>query len=227
MMLGGSSVTAFMCDLHMRCPGGYKTSRPCPRAVLSVVGSPRTEDRLTSRTLKKNGSTKQPSCREGLQMRVLLVEDTEDVADANAASFIRRGDAIDCVDTVQAAEDTLAVNDYEVIILDINLPDGQGTDILRTLRRQRKPTPVLMLTARMAVEDRVAALDIGADDYLVKPFDLRELQARVRALGRRTGPDRSGIIEFGPLALDPAGRVATRGGEPLSLTRRELAYLRR
>ena len=158
-------------------------------------------------------------------MRVLLVEDAADVADAIAASFIRRGDAIDCVDTVQAAEDTLAVNDYEVIILDINLPDGQGTDVLRTLRRQRKPTPVLMLTARMAVEDRVAALDIGADDYLVKPFDLRELQARVRALGRRAGPDRSGIIEFGPLALDPAGRVATRGGEPLSLTRREFSLL--
>ena len=124
-------------------------------------------------------------------MRVLLVEDTADVADAIAASFVRRGDAIDCVDTVQAAEDTLAVNDYEVIILDINLPDGQGTEVLRTLRRQRKPTPVLMLTARMAVEERVAALDIGADDYLVKPFDLRELQARVRALGRRgPGPQR-------------------------------------
>jgi DNA-binding response OmpR family regulator len=84
---------------------------------------------------------------------------------------------------------------------------------------------VLMLTARMAVEDRVAALDIGADDYLVKPFDLRELQARVRALGRRTGPDRSGVIEFGPLTLDPAGRVASCGGEPLSLTRREFSLL--
>ena len=158
-------------------------------------------------------------------MRVLLVEDTADVADAIAASFARRGDAIDCVESVQAAEDTLAVNDYEVIILDINLPDGQGTEVLRTLRRQRKPTPVLMLTARMAVEDRVAALDIGADDYLVKPFDLRELQARVRALRRRSGSDRSGIIEFGSLTLDPAGRVATRGGEAMSLTRREFSLL--
>ena len=118
-----------------------------------------------------------------------------------------------------------AVNDYEVVILDINLPDGEGTEVLRSLRRQRRPTPVLMLTARMAVEDRVAALDIGADDYLVKPFDLRELQARVRALGRRSGPDRSGIIEFGRLALDPAGRVATCDGAPLSLTRREFSLL--
>ena len=82
-----------------------------------------------------------------------------------------------------------------------------------------------MLTARMAVEDRVAALDIGADDYLVKPFDLRELQARVRALGRRAGPDRGGVIEFGRLAVDPAGRVASCGGAPLSLTRREFSLL--
>jgi DNA-binding response OmpR family regulator len=158
-------------------------------------------------------------------VRLLLVEDTEDMAEAIAASFVRRGDAIDCVETVEAARDTLAVNDYEVIILDINLPDGQGTDLLRALRTQRKPTPVLMLTARMAVEDRVAALDNGADDYLVKPFDLRELQARVRALGRRVGPDRSGVIEFGGLSLDPAGRVATCGGAPLSLTRREFSLL--
>jgi two-component system response regulator TctD len=158
-------------------------------------------------------------------VRLLLVEDTEDVAEAIAASFVRRGDAIDCVDSVEAACDTLAVNDYEVIILDINLPDGEGTEVLRSLRRQRKPTPVLMLTARMAVEDRVAALDIGADDYLTKPFDLRELQARVRALGRRGGPDRSGIVELGRLTLDPAGRVATCAGEPLSLTRREFSLL--
>jgi two-component system response regulator TctD len=138
-------------------------------------------------------------------VRLLLVEDTEDMADAIVASFVQRGDAIDCVDSVEAASDTLAVSDYEVVILDINLPDGQGTEVLRALRRQRKPTPVLMLTARMAVEDRVGALDLGADDYLVKPFDLRELQGRVRALGRRTGMDRSGVIEFGGLVLDPPG----------------------
>lgn len=94
-------------------------------------------------------------------MRLLLVEDTEDVAEAIQASFRQRGDAIDCVGTVEAARETLAVNDYEVVILDVHLPDGEGTEILRTLRRQRKPTPVLMLTARMAVEDRVGALDLG------------------------------------------------------------------
>jgi DNA-binding response OmpR family regulator len=158
-------------------------------------------------------------------VRLLLVEDTEDVAEAIAVSFQRRGDAIDCVETVEDARDTLAVNDYDVVILDINLPDGLGTEVLRELRRQRRPTPVLMLTARMAVEDRVAALDIGADDYLVKPFDLRELQARVRALGRRSGQDRSGVIELGRLTLDPAGRVAACDGVPLSLTRREFSLL--
>jgi two-component system response regulator TctD len=158
-------------------------------------------------------------------VRLLLVEDTEDVAEAIVRSFTHRGDAVDWVGTVADAGDALAVNDYEVVILDINLPDGQGTEVLRSLRRQRKATPVLMLTARMTVEDRVEALDIGADDYLVKPFDLRELQARVRALGRRAGPDRSGVIEFGRLALDPAGQVVSCDGASLALTRREFSLL--
>jgi len=158
-------------------------------------------------------------------MRLLLVEDTADVAEAIAASFARRGDAVDSVGTVDDAIGMLAVNDYEVVVLDINLPDGEGTEVLKSLRRQRRPTPVLMLTARLAVEERVAALDIGADDYLTKPFDLRELHARVRALARRSGPDRGGIIEFGRLMVDPAGRVASCEGEPLSLTRREFSLL--
>ncbi|MFO1143206.1 MAG: response regulator transcription factor [Amaricoccus sp.] len=158
-------------------------------------------------------------------MRLLLVEDTEDVAEAIVASFQRRGDAMDWVGTVEDARDLLAVNAYDVVILDISLPDGLGTEILRELRRERRATPVLMLTARMTVEDRVSALDFGADDYLVKPFDLRELQARVRALGRRAGPDRGGVIEFGALALDPAGQVASCAGTPLQLTRREFSLL--
>jgi DNA-binding response OmpR family regulator len=158
-------------------------------------------------------------------MRLLLVEDTADVAEAIAASFARRGDAVDSVGTVYDAMGMLEVNDYEVVVLDINLPDGEGTEVLKSLRRQRRSTPVLMLTARLAVEERVAALDIGADDYLTKPFDLRELQARVRALARRSGPDRGGIIEFGRLAIDPAGLMASCEGEPLSLTRREFSLL--
>ena len=158
-------------------------------------------------------------------MRLLLVEDTEDLATAIISCFTRRGDAVDGVADVEAAKDLLAVNDYDVVLLDMNLPGGEGTEVVQFMRRRRDTTPILILTARMAVEDRVAALDIGADDYLVKPFDLRELQARVRALCRRAGQDRSGIIEFGGLALDAAGRIATAGETPLPLTRREFSLL--
>lgn len=158
-------------------------------------------------------------------MRLLLVEDTQDVADAVVASFARRGDAIDHAATAEGARDALAVQAYDVLILDINLPDGAGTDLLRELRARRDATPVLMLTARVGVEDRVAALDTGADDYLVKPFDLRELEARVRALARRNTPERSGVIAFGDLVLDPSGQTAWLGGTALPLSQRELRLL--
>ncbi|QDL93796.1 response regulator transcription factor (plasmid) [Paroceanicella profunda] len=156
-------------------------------------------------------------------MRVLLLEDTRDVAEAIVASLARRGAAVDHAGTLAQARDALAVQDYDVAILDINLPDGSGTELLRDMRGRRDATPVLMLTARFEVEDRIAALDIGADDYLVKPFDLRELEARVRALARRATPDRGGEITFGDLAFDPAGRTLTAAGRPVALTRRELS----
>lgn len=158
-------------------------------------------------------------------MRLLLVEDAEDVAEAIAASFARRGDAVDHVGTVAEAHDSIAVQDYDVAILDIELPDGMGTEVLAALREAGKATPVLMLTARSKVDDRVSALDGGADDYLVKPFDLRELQARVRALARRTTAERSGVIEFGDLLFDPAGRALTVDGADVALTRREFSLL--
>jgi two-component system response regulator TctD len=159
------------------------------------------------------------------RMRLLLVEDTPDVAEAIVASFTRRGDAIDNAGTVADARDALAVQAYDVVILDMNLPDGCGAEILRDLRRAGNATPVLMLTARIEVEDRVAALDTGADDYLVKPFDLRELEARVRALARRGGPDASGAVAYGDLVLDPAGKALSVGGQPVALTRREFSLL--
>ncbi len=158
-------------------------------------------------------------------MRLLLVEDTRDVAEAIVVSFSRRGDAIDHAPTVESARDALAVQDYDVLILDVNLPDGSGTDLLRDLRAHGNPTPVLMLTARIEVEDRVAALDTGADDYLIKPFDLRELEARVRALARRQVPERSGVIEFGDLVFDPSGQTAWLGATALPLSHRELSLL--
>jgi DNA-binding response OmpR family regulator len=158
-------------------------------------------------------------------MRVLLVEDTLDVASAIVASFGRRGHALDHAVTAAAARDFLSVQAYDLAILDINLPDGSGIDILRDLRREKRPTPVLMLTARIDVEDRIEALDLGADDYLTKPFDLRELEARARALIRRVGEERAGTIEVGDLVLDPAGRAISIRGAPVTLARREFSLL--
>jgi len=158
-------------------------------------------------------------------MRLLLVEDTQDVAEAIVASFARRGDAIDHCASAGAARDALAVQGYDVVILDINLPDGTGVDLLREIRRRQDATPVLMLTARIEVDDRVAALDAGADDYLVKPFDLRELEARVRALARRNAPERGGLVQFGDLSFDPSGLTVHLGGVPVPLSQRELSLL--
>ena len=158
-------------------------------------------------------------------MRVLLVEDTEDVAEAIVANFSRSGHAIDRVTGCGAAGDAVAVQDYDLVILDINLPDGSGFDFLKSMRGARNKTPVLVVTARREVEDRIGALDIGADDYLMKPFDLRELEARARALIRRSSGERSGVIEYGKVVLDPAGRTASIAGAPLQLTRREFSVL--
>jgi DNA-binding response OmpR family regulator len=158
-------------------------------------------------------------------MRILLVEDTEDVAEPVVATFSRRGHAVDHAATREAADDFLAVQEYDLIILDLMLPDGSGMEVLRDLRNARRDTPVLVLTARLEVDDRVDALDTGADDYLMKPFDLRELEARARALIRRQTEQRSGVIEYGDLVLDVAGRIARVDGAPLSLTRREFGLL--
>ncbi len=158
-------------------------------------------------------------------MRLLLVEDTEDVADAIVASFARRGDAVDHLNTVDEAKGALAVQEYDAIILDIGLPDGSGLEILRHTRDRGCRAPILMLTARSEIDDRVAALDMGADDYLVKPFDLRELQARIRAMLRRRSEARTGRIAFGDILFDPAGMTVEVAGRPLALARREFSVL--
>ena len=158
-------------------------------------------------------------------MRLLLVEDTEDMASALVESFTRRGDAMDWAGTVMGAQSMLAVQDYDLAILDIQLPDGKGTEILSMLRKAGRALPVLMLTARGEVGARIAALDGGADDYMVKPFDLMELHARVRALVRRIGGERSGTITFGDLTFDPAGLELTVAGTTVAMTRREFSLL--
>src|SRR5690606_25250809 len=135
-------------------------------------------------------------------VRMLLVEDTEDVAEPIVAAFSRHGHAVDHMATREAAQDALAVQEYDLVILDLMLPDGSGLELLRCLRAAQCPTPVLVLTARLDVDDRVDALDIGADDYLSKPFDLRELEARALALIRRQSEVRSGVVLYGDLSLD-------------------------
>lgn len=158
-------------------------------------------------------------------MRVLVVEDAPDMAEAVAIRLGQAGMACDIAESAGAAEDFLAVQRYDVIVLDINLPDRSGTELLAGLRAAGNRVPVLMLTALFSVETRVSALDLGADDYLVKPFDHRELVARVRALHRREAEQKSDAIRFGALSFSPVLLEARVGGEPLELTRRELALL--
>lgn len=158
-------------------------------------------------------------------MRVLMVEDATDLAEGVVARLGRSGIACDHADCVEAAHDFHAVQGYDAVILDINLPDGSGRSFLRDIRAAGDRTPVLMLTALVSVDDRVNALDLGADDYLVKPFDQRELEARLRALVRREAERKSDRITLGPLSYAPAEQGAQLDGKRLELTRREAALL--
>ncbi|SLN50478.1 Transcriptional regulatory protein tctD [Aquimixticola soesokkakensis] len=158
-------------------------------------------------------------------MRILIVEDAQDMAEAVAIRLTRAGMACDLAGSCGEAHDFLAVQSYDVVVLDINLPDGMGTEVLQALRARADRTPVLMLTALFSVDDRVSALDLGADDYLTKPFDPRELEARVRALHRRESGQKAEELRLGALRFNPAAMSATRDGARLDLTRRELTLL--
>jgi len=158
-------------------------------------------------------------------MRVLMVEDAADMAEAVAIRLGRAGMTCDRAGSVAEAEDYLAVASYDVLILDINLPDRAGTELLAELRCRGERVPVLMLTAQFSVDDRVSALDLGADDYLVKPFEQRELEARLRALTRREGTEKRAGITLGGVTWDPADLSATHDGRRLDLTRRETVLL--
>ncbi|EPX87056.1 response regulator [Salipiger mucosus] len=158
-------------------------------------------------------------------MRILIVEDTADVGEAVVASLERAGYACDLADRLQMAEEFLAVQSYECIVLDLSLPDGDGRSLLRQLRKRGAGTPILILTAEFEVTARVEALDAGADDYLVKPFDLRELEARLRVLIRRDKGQASGVMQLGDLAFDPAAQSVQVGGAPVPMTRREMTLL--
>lgn len=158
-------------------------------------------------------------------MRVLLVEDAQDLADATQGRFRQSGIACDLAMTVAEARDCIGVQRYDAVVLDINLPDGSGTDLLRELRRAGQRAPVLMLTAQFSVDDKLSAFNLGADDYLVKPFDHRELEARLHAMQRRDGQDRAGEITLGTLRFNATAGVAMLGEDRLDLTRREFSLL--
>ncbi len=158
-------------------------------------------------------------------VRLLLVEDTFDVAEAIMIRLERSGVACDHARSLEEARGCVDVQRYDVIVLDINLPDGLGTELLKEMRARGDRTPVLMLTAEFSVDDRVSSLNSGADDYLVKPFDHRELEARVRALYRRDLGDKAEELTVGNLTFNASARVARREDSPISLTRREFSLL--
>lgn len=158
-------------------------------------------------------------------MRILLVEDTQEIGLAVMKRFERIGYAVDWETDGRTASELIEVQAYDLVVLDVVLPNMDGFTVLKHLRRRGLRTPVLVLTARSAVDDRISALDLGADDYLVKPFDYRELEARARALLRRAAGMADNTIRVGPLVIDRAGRTASIGDTPLDLTRRELTVL--
>lgn len=158
-------------------------------------------------------------------MRLLLVEDTFDMAEAIMIRLDRSGIACDLAKTLEEARSLLDVQRYDVIVLDLNLPDGLGTDLLKELRLKSDRTPVLVLTAEFSVDDRVSTLNSGADDYLVKPFDHRELEARIQALYRREQGDKAEVLAIGDLTFNATARVVRLKEAPVNLTRREFSLL--
>ncbi|MBL8984245.1 MAG: response regulator transcription factor [Gemmatimonadetes bacterium] len=158
-------------------------------------------------------------------MRVLLVEDDAHLSNIVERALRSRGHAVDTMTTVAEATKAGISNEYNVIVLDRQLPDGDGVEVCRALRAQQQSVPILMLTVRDSLSDRVEGLDAGADDYLGKPFELEEFFARVRALGRRMPAVHEPVLSYDDLVVDTRANTATRGGRPLDLTRKEYMTL--
>lgn len=158
-------------------------------------------------------------------MRLLLIEDETALLDLVQRSLVRAGFTVDVAGTAEEARDALAASRYDAMILDLGLPDEDGLTLLRELRAGRDSTPVLILTARDGVEDRVAGLNSGADDYLLKPFAIDELVARLKALLRRPNGALGVVLEAGNISFDTIGRTVTIDGRALPLTAREMALL--
>ncbi len=158
-------------------------------------------------------------------MRILVVEDGVDIGAAIRQRLTRLGHAVDLETDGARADALLAVEQYDLLILDVMLPSMDGFAVLRELRRRGGTTPVLMLSARSTIDDRVSGLGFGADDYLVKPFDYRELEARVQALLRRKSGHASDVLRVGQLTIDRTNRLVELNSQPLALSRKEFALL--
>lgn len=154
-------------------------------------------------------------------MRILLVEDDPVLGMAVRDQIIADGHSADWVKRLDGADAAIHAAAFELVLLDLMLPDGRGLDFLKRLRNAGDATPVIVLTARDQISDRIAALDAGADDYLVKPFDLFELSARIRAVGRRYAGNPNPLVTIGDLEIDLAARSVRRAGKAVSLTARE------
>ena len=158
-------------------------------------------------------------------MRFLLVEDNANLAAAVLDRLRLDGHVVDHASDVEAADSYVATTDYDLILLDIMLPDGDGRDFLKAHRAREGKTPVIVLTARSEVSDRVGVLDLGADDYITKPFDFSELEARCRAVLRRQGGGSSNVKRFGDLLFDPLAGTLQVGQRSVNLRNKELRLL--
>jgi two-component system OmpR family response regulator len=154
-------------------------------------------------------------------MRMLLVEDDPVLGGAVRDQAVADGHSVDWAKTLGEADAAIVSAPYELVLLDLMLPDGRGLDFLKQRRTAGDVTPVIVLTARDRISDRIAALDAGADDYLVKPFDLHELSARIRAVGRRYAGNPNPLVVLGELEIDLGQRSIRRAGKTVQLTRRE------
>lgn len=158
-------------------------------------------------------------------MRLLLVEDNARLASLVREGLDRQGFAVDWYETVEGAELAMKLADYDLMLIDLGLPDGDGLDLVRNVRRRKSTTPMLVLTARGGLDDRVSGLDAGADDYLVKPFQIPELAARCRALLRRPGAALGAQLGVGNLVFDSATRSVSVAGRVVEATPREADLL--
>ncbi|AKR56970.1 DNA-binding response regulator [Youhaiella tibetensis] len=160
-------------------------------------------------------------------MRVLLIEDDRDLGGAVRDHIAAEGYAVDWVRFLEEAIDATLGTVYDLVLLDLNLPDGKGLDFLRRLRKRGDTTPVIILTAMDQVSSRIEGLNAGADDYIVKPFDLSELSARLAAVARRYSGNPNPLLAFGEIEIDQAHKLVTVGGKPVDITAREWAILER